>query len=135
MARTFSMKICPYCGKTLDWSFKYGYGDGKLKIGITEIYPCKHCGKMISNGLKEWPEMTEAEKFKEKLKFVFSSLAFGLLYGLGGFGLLSILIPPLRNYEFLMMFIGFILLTSISAYGAKIEVDNSKERYNSRKND
>jgi len=89
-----TIKYCPYCHKTINLRFeikKSGY-----MIGETEIYRCSHCEKLITNGLKEWPEMSKVEKAFEKFIFfldccgkgilwtVVSGLIFFLLWGIWG---------------------------------------------------
>jgi len=138
MAYTFSIKLCPYCNKAIDHNFKAGYGEGKLKIGQTEIYKCKHCGKAISNGLKEWPEMTNEEKSKEKLKLFFGRIATILLWGFGGaIAIWAFLGTSTSLSESLVVFIAilwFLIVALFNIYSSYQIIRESIERYNSNQN-
>jgi predicted RNA-binding Zn-ribbon protein involved in translation (DUF1610 family) len=59
-----TIKNCPHCGKPID--LKLETKKFRYMLGETEIYRCSHCGKLITNGLKEWPEMSKVEKAFER---------------------------------------------------------------------
>jgi DNA-directed RNA polymerase subunit N (RpoN/RPB10) len=132
MVYTFSIKSCPHCNKTIDWSFKAGRTD-KSKIGETEIYRCKHCGKAITNGLKEWPEMSDDEKATEKFRFFCGCFSMGL-WGVGVVYGLSLFIEPLQSLVPWGLLVGFIAVASLVAFGCKTIINESIERYNKKQN-
>ena len=134
MAYTLSVNICPHCNKSIYWKFKAGKKRIGLKFGEPEIYRCKHCGNAISNGLKEWPELTPNEKSMEKLKFFWSCFSMGLFWGVGGGVAISLFIESMRDNIAQVMIIGFLVVSFIHVIGLKALVNESVERYNKKQN-
>jgi DNA-directed RNA polymerase subunit RPC12/RpoP len=126
MSYTVSLVRCPHCNKTIDFNVKTGSPSTSM-LGEQVVYTCKHCGKIITNGKKEWPSMTEGEKTFEIIRFSFLTLVRGIIIG----GILASLIFGLglnmieSNFE---SFIAMTILTIVfvSALIAKTFYNNIK---------
>lgn len=57
----FSWTKCPHCQKVMQFKAEGGGGTTE-DFGEPKIYLCKHCKKPVSNGQKEWGELSIAKK-------------------------------------------------------------------------
>jgi len=130
MAYTFSMSFCPHCNKPINWNFKAGKREIRLKLGEPEIYICKNCNNPISNGKKEWVEMTQDEKTSDKLKITWSCFSGGIFWGFGIGFIIPLLLGANIMISVIVGVIGFSLLSAFFIYGYKCLVDESIERTN-----
>lgn len=75
-----TISLCPHCNKVID--FKTEGGAGVVQdFGQATIVNCSKCGKPVSNGLKEWPELTIMKKGIAIFRIIYTSLFYGVITG------------------------------------------------------
>lgn len=132
MARTYVWSKCPYCNKTLSVRSHQGTLP-ESKIGVTEFTICPNCHKKVSNGKKEWPEMTSSEKASEVFLFIISDLFSTVIFGT----IIGFLIFKLFNYDSITSLALCVSLTAavlvlLFILANKRIVNNSVKRYLSK---
>jgi hypothetical protein len=133
MSYTVTWSRCPYCNKTLEIKFRHGTPSSS-KLGEKELYTCKHCGQFISNGKKEWPEMSTGEQFYEIILFILQTIFAGMIFG--GFGsmlLFGLLFNMFENNFQALVIISITIWATLSflvGNGCKRQIKESIERYN-----
>ena len=108
MARTYVWSKCPYCNKTLSVRSHQGTLP-ESKIGVTEFTICPNCHKKVSNGKKEWPDMTSSEKTSEIFLFIISDLCSVIIFS----PIIGFLFFKLLNYDSINSFYIFTIITAI----------------------
>jgi hypothetical protein len=129
--RTIVTERCPYCNTTLY------EGSPKSKFGKPDTFKCPKCSGVLSNGLKEWQELSDDEKMSE-IAAVIGALFFGL-----------IIIPAIVNFIASYIFkaqdvvntaiiswvitvpIGFVLWVSC-LYSLLDKINESDKRYDAK---
>lgn len=71
-----SWSKCPHCGKLLEFNLEGGGGTAQ-DFGQPIIFKCPKCSGRISNGLKEWPNLSAFQKFKAWSRLVFTIFLYG----------------------------------------------------------
>jgi len=133
MAYSIIWSKCPHCYKTIDLKFQHG-SPSTSKLGEREIYTCKHCGNLISNGKKEWPEMSNGQKFYEIILFTFQTIFGGMIFGgVNSFMLFGFLFKMLEKNISTLAIISisiWFIISFLIGNGCKREVKESIDRYN-----
>lgn len=71
-----SWSKCPHCGKLLEFNLEGGGGTAQ-DFGQPAIFKCPKCSGRISNGLKEWPNLSVLQKYKAWGRLVFTVIIYG----------------------------------------------------------
>lgn len=71
-----SWRKCPHCGKLLEFKLEGGGGTAQ-DFGQPVVFKCPKCSGRISNGLKEWPNLSFFQKFKAWGRLVFTIILYG----------------------------------------------------------
>lgn len=71
-----SWSKCPHCGKLLEFALEGGGGTAR-DFGQPVIFKCPKCSGRISNGLKEWPNLSVFQKSKAWSRLVFTVILYG----------------------------------------------------------
>lgn len=129
MARTYVWSKCPYCNKTLSVSSHQGTLP-ESKIGKTEFILCPNCHGKVSNGKKEWKEMSSGEHFSEILLFIVSDLISVIIFSpIIGFIIYKVINFDSINYFFIISSIIAILLMVLFVFYNKKIINASNKRY------
>jgi hypothetical protein len=136
MAIGVSWSRCPYCKKVLNISFS-PRKKFKERIGKPEYYKCTNCFRDIWNGLKEWPDFSNSEKFIEIVKMFFSVLITGLIIGVSlSFFIFGIVLQKIDVDIKVVIIIGIIIgviLIILSTVGFIKQIKESIYRYSRNK--
>lgn len=129
MGRTYVWSKCPYCNKTLSITSRWGSGS-ESKIGLTEFTICPNCKNKISNGKKEWKEMTPAEHAFEIFRFIITDICAIFIFS----PIIVFLLYKLFNSNDISGFIPFsiiiaIILCVFFILGNKKIINESNKRY------
>jgi hypothetical protein len=132
MAYSIIWSRCPYCRRILDIRSQHGI-PSPSKLGEVVIKKCEYCGQLISNGKKEWPDMTSGEKGLEIIFFIFNSLLCGMIVGgLGSFFILGLLFGLIENNLKILLILSSIcwfLFSLLFANHYKLKINESIARY------
>ena len=136
MAIGVSWSRCPYCNKVLNVTFN-PRKKFKERIGKPEYYKCPNCSRDIWNGLKEWPDLDNSEKFIEIVKMLFSILFTGpIIWFFLSFFVFGIILKKIDDNIKVVIIIGSIIsiiVIVLSASGFIRQIKESIYRYNSNK--
>ena len=86
----FTWERCPYCHKTINFKSEGGAGWIDSPVGKPGSFSCRHCGKAISNGKQEWPNLDFIDKAVYLLRTAWTIFAIGCIGGIVVAGVVSV---------------------------------------------
>ena len=131
MARTYVWSKCPYCNKTLSVTSHWGTGS-ESKIGPTEYTICPNCKNKVSNGKKEWKEMTSSEHTSEVFRFIRTDIVGIIIFSPTiGFLLYKLFVPDTFSIWITFSIVIAVLLSLFFIFSNIKVINESNKRYES----
>lgn len=127
MSKLYVLSFCPYCKKPISF-----YKASKIQsiIGKPEIYTCSYCNGKISNGLKEWKQLDNAEKIWEVLSFIIAGLIFPAGISFMIFSWISYLIFEKINVSIIVGIIFTVIYVVLAIFSFINKIEESNKRFN-----